>query len=306
MAIQTRTLGRTGADVTILGYGAMELRGGPRGPQLPDEHAGKVLNSVLDSGITLIDTSPDYGRSEELIGRYVGHRRDEIFLASKCGCPLELPAGAPPPYPHDYSPANVRAAVERSLTRLGTDRLDLVQVHMSPSNATMAANDVIETLFTLQRDGKTRFIGMSGILPDLPDHIALGVFDVFQIPYSAVQREHEDLITQAAGAGAGTLIRGGAARGAPAEDKNWQAGPLGLAQGEGQRRWQSAGLDELISDSGLSKIEFTLRFTLSHPALTSTIVGTSSLEHLAANLAIAGKGPLPPDVYAEARKRLAA
>ena len=244
MAIQTRTLGRTGADVTILGYGAMELRGEPRGPQLSDEHAGKVLNAVLDGGITLIDTSPDYGRSEELIGRYVGRRRDEFFLASKCGCPLELPAGTPPPYPHDYSPANVRAAVERSLTRLGTDRLDLVQVHMSPSNATMAANDVIETLFTLQRDGKTRFIGMSGILPDLPDHIALGVFDVFQIPYSAVQREHEDLITQAAGEGAGTLIRGGAARGAPAEDKNWQAGPLGLAQGEGQRRWQSAGLDE--------------------------------------------------------------
>jgi aryl-alcohol dehydrogenase-like predicted oxidoreductase len=261
---------------------------------------------VLDGGITLIDTSPDYGRSEELIGRYAGRRRDEIFLASKCGCPLELPAGAPPPYPHDYSPANVRAAVERSLTRLGTDRLDLVQVHMSPSNATMAANDVIETLFTLQRDGKTRFIGMSGILPDLPDHIELGVFDVFQIPYSAVQREHEDLITQAAGEGAGTLIRGGAARGAPAEDKNWQAGPLGLAPGEGHHRWQSAGLDDLIGDSGLSKIEFTLRFTLSHPALTSTIVGTASLDHLAANLAIAGKGPLPADVYAEARKRLGA
>jgi aryl-alcohol dehydrogenase-like predicted oxidoreductase len=306
MAIQTRTLGRTGADVTILGYGAMELRGGPRGPRISDDHAGKVLNSVLDGGITLIDSSPDYGRSEELIGRYVGRRRDEFFLASKCGCPLELPADVPPPYPHDYSPANVRAAVERSLTRLGTDRLDLVQVHMSPSNATMAANDVIETLFALQRDGKTRFIGMSGILPDLPDHIALGVFDVFQIPYSAVQREHEDLITQAAGEGAGTLIRGGAARGAPAEDKNWQAGPLGLAPGEGQRRWQSAGLDELISDSGLSKIEFTLRFTLSHPALTSTIVGTSSPDHLAANLVIAEKGPLPPDVYAEARKRLAA
>jgi aryl-alcohol dehydrogenase-like predicted oxidoreductase len=306
MAIQTRALGQTGADVTILGYGAMELRGGPRGPQISDDQAGKVLNAVLDGGVTLIDTSPDYGRSEELIGRYVSHRRDEFFLASKCGCPLELPADAPPPYPHDYSPANIRAAVERSLTRLGTDQLDLVQVHLSPSNATMAANDVIETLFSLQRDGKTRFIGMSGILPDLPDHIALGVFDVFQIPYSAVQREHEDLITQAAAEGAGTLIRGGAARGAPAEDKNWQAGPLGLAQGEGKRRWQSAGLDELISDSGLSKIEFTLRFTLSHPALTSTIVGTSSLDHLAANLAIAEKGPLSHDVYAEARKRLAA
>ena len=64
----TRTLGRTGADVTILGYGAMELRGRPRGPETADEDAGRLLNAVLDGGINLIDTSPDYGRSEELIG----------------------------------------------------------------------------------------------------------------------------------------------------------------------------------------------------------------------------------------------
>jgi aryl-alcohol dehydrogenase-like predicted oxidoreductase len=101
MAIMTRPLGRTQADVTILGYGAMELRGLPRGPEIADEDAGRLLNAVLDGGINLIDTSPDYGRSEELIGRYVGHRRDEFFLASKCGCLIELPADALPPYPHD-------------------------------------------------------------------------------------------------------------------------------------------------------------------------------------------------------------
>jgi aryl-alcohol dehydrogenase-like predicted oxidoreductase len=200
----------------------------------------------------------------------------------------------------------VRAGVERSLTRLRTDRLDLVQVHLSPSNATMAANEVIETLRDLQDEGKTRFIGMSGILPELPGHIELGVFDVFQIPYSALQREHEDLITQAAEEGAGTLIRGGAARGAPAEDKDWKPGPIGVPPGEGQRRWEAARLDDLARDSGLSRIELTLRFTLSHPALSSTIVGTSSIEHLRSNLAIAAQGPLPPDVYAEAKKRLAA
>jgi aryl-alcohol dehydrogenase-like predicted oxidoreductase len=304
MAIETRILGRTDAEVTILGYGAMELRGGPRGPVITGEHAGRLLNTVLDGGVTLIDTSPDYGASEELIGRHAGHRREEFFLASKCGCPLDLPADVPPPYPHDYSPANVRGCVERSLQRLRTDRLDLVQVHMSPSVATMAEHDVIETLFTLQAEGKTRFIGMSGIVPELPGHIQLGVFDVFQIPYSAVQREHEDLITAAVEAGAGTLIRGGAARGAPAEDKNWTAGPLGVPQGEGQRRWEAASLDDLAKDSGLSRIEFTLRFTLSHPGLSSTIVGTSSLDHLMSNLAIAEKGPLPADVYAEAKKRL--
>src|ERR1700743_1785893 len=100
MAIQTRTLGRTGADVTILSYGAMELRGAPRGPEIAAEDAGRLLNTVLDRGINLIDTSPDYGRSEELIGTYLGKRRDEFFLASKCGCLIEIPAHVPTPYPH--------------------------------------------------------------------------------------------------------------------------------------------------------------------------------------------------------------
>jgi aryl-alcohol dehydrogenase-like predicted oxidoreductase len=302
MAIEKRPLGRTGTDVTILGYGAMELRGQPHGPAIDDEDAGRLLNAVLDGGIDLIDTSIDYGRSEELIGRYLGHRRDEYFLASKCGCLLQTPSGATPPFPHDYSPGNVRAGVEQSLRRLGTDRLDLVQVHMSPSRAQMEADGTVETLQSLRDEGKVRFIGMSGILPNLPDHIAMGVFDVFQIPYSAVQREHEELITAAARTGAGTLIRGGAARGAPAEDKDWRRGPLGLTEGEGQRRWESSGVDDLLD--GMTRMEFVLRFTLSHPDLSSTIVGTSQIGHLQANLAVAEQGPLPADLYEQARRRL--
>ena len=282
--------------MTILGYGAMELRGGPRGPEIEDEEAGRLLNAVLDGGINLIDTSPDYGRSEELIGRYVGHRRDEYFLASKCGCPLDPAPNVTPPYAHDYTAPNIRAGIERSLKRLGTDRLDLLQVHMSPSQAQMEADDTVETIVSLRDEGKVRFLGMSGILPHLPDHIAMGVFDVFQIPYSVVQREHEDLITAAVEAGAGTLIRGGAARGAPADDKGWQQGPLGLAEGEGQRRWETGGLDDLVGDMG--RLEFVLRFTLSHPGLASTIVGTSKIDHLQSNLAFAEKGPLPADLYA--------
>jgi len=256
----------------------------------------------LDGGINLIDTSIDYGRSEELIGRHIGHRRHDYFLASKCGCPLDPPADATPPFAHDYRPGNVRAGIERSLSRLGTDRLDLLQVHMSPSRAQMEADDTIETLIALRDEGKTRFIGMSGILPHLTDHIAMGVFDVFQIPYSVVQREHEDLITAAVEAGAGTLIRGGAARGAPADDKGWKQGPLGLSKGEGQRRWESSGIDDLLGDMG--RLEFVLRFTLSHPGLSSTIVGTSNMEHLRANLAFAEKGPLPADLYESVKRSL--
>jgi aryl-alcohol dehydrogenase-like predicted oxidoreductase len=304
MTIETRPLGRTGTDVTILGYGAMELRGQPHGPATADEDAGQLLNEVLDAGINLIDTSPDYGGSEELIGRHVGHRRDEYFLASKCGCLLgPPPPGARPPFPHDWSAANVRADVEQSLRRLGTDRLDLVQVHMSPSRAQLEADDTVPTLLALRDEGKVRFIGMSGILPNLADHIAMDVFEVFQIPYSAVQREHEDLITAAAATGAGTLIRGGAARGTASEDKNWTVQPLSSSGPPAQDRWQAAGLDKLLDD-GMSRHEFILRFTLSHPALSSTIVGTSSLDHLRGNLAIAEKGPLPADLYQRAKDAL--
>ncbi|HEX6453747.1 MAG TPA: aldo/keto reductase [Trebonia sp.] len=304
MAIMTRALGRTGSDVTILGYGAMELRGQPRGPEITDEEAGRLLSAVLDGGINLIDTSPDYGRSEELIGAHVSHRRDEFFLASKCGCPIEFPADVPPPYPHDYSQRNVRADVEQSLRRLRTDRIDLVQVHMSPSKATMEENGTVEALKELRSEGKIRFIGMSGILPNLPDHIAMDVFDAFQIPYSAVQRDHESLITEAADKGAGTLIRGGAARGAASEEKNWTVGPLTQDPGVGQRNWETSGIADLIQQAGIGKQEFILRFTLSHPGLSTTIVGTASPAHLADNIATAEKGPLPDDVYTEAKRRL--
>src|SRR5262249_61312323 len=105
MTMPTRRLGGAGAEVTIRGYGAMERRGQRYGPAIEDDEAGRLLNEVLDGGVNLIDTSIDYGRSEELIGRYLGHRRDEFFLASKCGCLLEpSPPRSPPAVPRRYSP----------------------------------------------------------------------------------------------------------------------------------------------------------------------------------------------------------
>ena len=198
-----RTLGRTGIDVSLLGYGAMELRGPPRSPALSEHEAGALLNTLLDGGVTLIDTSISYGMSEELIGRHLSRRRHEYFLASKCGCIPERPLD------HDYRRDNIRIGLEQSLRRLATDHLDLLQVHASPTRAQLEADATIETLLALRDEGKVRWVGMSGTLPDLPDHLEMGVFDVFQIPYSALQREHENLIDAAAAAGAGTLIRGG-------------------------------------------------------------------------------------------------
>src|SRR5439155_7247378 len=77
-------LGRTGLQVTMLGYGAMELRGAPRGRDVTEAQAETILHAVLDAGINYIDTSIDYGLSEERIGRYIANRRPEYYLASKC------------------------------------------------------------------------------------------------------------------------------------------------------------------------------------------------------------------------------
>jgi aryl-alcohol dehydrogenase-like predicted oxidoreductase len=299
-----KTLGRTGHPATRLGFGAMEL-GGIAGP-LSESQVERLLNGVLDGGINVIDTAPDYQASEELIGRFLSRRRDEYFLASKCGCLVDRrPTLRDGRLEHDFSPKNVRAGVEQSLRRLKTDHLDLVQVHSSPSRAVLEQHGTVDEMKALQREGKVRFLGMSSVLPDLRDHIAMGVFDVFQIPYSALQPEHDEVIREAARAGAGTIIRGGVARGAPDIDPQQQTQGFWKSFVAGKRDlWQAAKLDELAL--GMGKTEFLLRFVLGHEDLDTTIVGTSKPEHLAANLVAASKGPLSADVLREAKRRIAA
>ena len=296
MAIAKRELGRTGLLVTTLGYGAMELRGAPRGRDVTEEQAETILNNLLDSGINYIDTSIDYGLSEERIGRHISHRRAEFYLASKCGCLVGAPAaprgqrGA-----HVFTRDNIVAGVEQSLARMKTDYLDVVQFHASPSRQTLEEHGALDALIELRDAGKVRFIGISGTLPHLIEHIGMGVFDVFQVPYSAVEREHEAAIATAAQKGAGIVIRGGAAKGAPTEGK--QAG----LQWE---RWRRAHLEDLIE--GMTPMEFILRFTFTNPDLDTTIVGTINPAHLRTNLEILQKGPLSLELYEEAKRRLAA
>jgi aryl-alcohol dehydrogenase-like predicted oxidoreductase len=303
--LPTATLGRTGLEVTKLGYGAMELRGTDHFARLSPGEASAILNGVVDSGINYIDTSPDYGYSEELIGRHIAQRRAEYFLASKCGCPVEPAEVAHANRkPHSFTRANIRAGVEQSLKRMRTDYLDVVQFHISPSRSVLEANDSIAELEALRHEGKLRFIGMSGTIPELPEQIAMGVFDVFQIPYSLVEREHEALIHAAAEAGAGVVIRGGVARGVIVKDESViDDYPAFLQPGfrARRRRWHETEVADLLED--MSPMELMLRFTLSNPDMTTTIVGTANPAHLAANVAAAAKGPLPPDLYAAARRR---
>ena len=283
--LETATLGRTGLAATRMGYGAMAVG------QVSEDVAETVLNAVLDAGINFIDTSIDYQRSEEFIGRFISGRRSEFILASKCGCAVVSDPGLGR---HVFTRENIVAGVDQSLARMNTDHLDFVQFHISPSEETMRQDDAIGALRDLQAEGKIRFLGSSSTLPNIVDHLAMGVFDEFQIPYSALQREHEEIIAQSAAAGIGTVIRGGVAQGEPG---------AGHGATDTWRKFDDARLDDL-REEGESRSAFVLRFTLAHPDIHTIIAGTKDLAHLAENLDAAGRGALPPDTYAEAKHRL--
>ncbi len=296
-SLERRTFGRTGLEVTALGYGAMEIRG-PRiwsGRDLTDDQADRILNAVLDAGINFIDTAYDYGRSEEYIGRFISRRRDEYYLATKCGCTV-VNAGHHDETPHVWTRENITVRLEESLRRMKTDYVDLLQLH-NPSVEQVEQGDLVQVLKDLQAAGKTRWIGCSSTLPHLATYVAWGVFDAFQIPYSALERRHEEWISRASETGAGIIIRGGVARGAPDD--------AGLGAVDRWAVWEKASLDELRSP-GESRTAFLLRYTLSHPGLDTTIVGTLQPEHLQQNIEQAMAGPLSPDIYAEAKRRLSA
>lgn len=281
-----KTLGRTELDVTQLGFGGMELRGVREG--VTEEQAESVLNGVLDAGINFIDTAPDYGLSEDRVGKYISHRRDDFFLATKCGCNVG-PEGARYEPRHIWTAEQLRKNIEQSLQRMKTDHVDLLQMH-NPSVAEVEEGGLVEALQDIKQAGRARFIGVSSTAPDLVAFARMGVFDTFQIPYSALERRHEDVIREAAELGAGIIIRGGVAKGHRAGSERWD-------------KWDRAKLEEL--SQGMNRYEFVLRFTLAHPDCHTTIVGTVDLDHLKANVAAALSGPLPKATYEQAKERLA-
>lgn len=295
MSLPTTRLGNTDIQVSRLGYGSMGIRG-PRtwGVRVVDDAAAEqILNAVLDCGINLIDTSPDYGVSEERIGRFIGHRRDAYYLATKCGCVyrqhddhLELD--------HVWNKDVILHNVETSLKRLRTDTIDILQFHGGDAQ-TLQDQGLVECLQSLKRSGKVRFIGVSTGIPNIAKLAELDVFDTFQLPYSLLAPQHEPWVRRLGETGAGVIIRGGIAQGGP--DAEIQRPALNEV-------WNRARLDDFL-DGSTSRAELILRYTISNPHCHSTIVGTCNPNHLRENIAAVNKGPLDKDLCSELRERVA-
>lgn len=290
--------GNTGLTVSRIGFGGMELAGPPRAPDLSASEATNLVHAAMDLGINYFDTSIDYGKSEELLGKALRNRRDQVVLASKCGCLVG--EQAPGESSHVYTASNINAGVTQSMKRLGTDYIDVMQLHGNPTRELLDREGGLNALLELQKKGAIGHIGLSSRKPYLMEFLDMDLLDVFQMPYSALQRQHEDVASRISMTGRAVVARGVTARGSVA--KAWSSVPIGMSEGQAQSVWEKAGIDEIISP--MSRIEFMIRFVVTNPAVDVLLTGTTNVSHLEENVTSAEKGSLDQDLYEAVLARL--
>jgi aryl-alcohol dehydrogenase-like predicted oxidoreductase len=180
--MEKRRLGKTDMDVSVLGFGGAEIGY----EKAAVDTVETFLQSALDEGLNVIDTAECYQASEELIGQAVSHRRQDFFLFTKCGHPHGSES-AP-----NWSKNSILQSIERSLKRLRTDCLDLVQLH-SCSEAELRKGEAIAALQTARQNGHTRYIGYSGDSHAAKYAVESGAFDTLQTSVNIADQEAIDL-----------------------------------------------------------------------------------------------------------------
>jgi len=296
--MEYRALGRTGVRVSAFSLGALMF--GPWGNKDENECV-RMIHEALDAGINLIDTADLYGEgeSEEIVGRALKGRRDEVVLATKFHNPM-----GPGQNERGNSRLWIMRAVEASLRRLETDHIDLYQAHRWDP-----ATDVDETLSALTdlvRQGKVRYIGSSTfpaflIVESLwvSERRRLERFVCEQPPYSIfVRRAETDVFPVCQRYGMGALVWSPLAAGwltgkyrrgqeTPADSRAvtypgpYMAARFDLAREGNQRKLDLVGrLEGAATEAGLSLTHMAMAFSLAHPAVTSTIIGPRTPEQL--------------------------
>lgn len=296
--MQYRTLGRTGVQVSSLALGAMNF--GPIG-DTDQSTVDAIVGTALDHGINLVDTADFYGAgaSEQMLGRALAGRRDDVVLATKLGLPMSAT-----PNHSGSSRRWIMTALDASLERLGVDHVDLLQIHRWDPRT--ADEQTLGALTDLQRAGKIRYFGTS----TFPAYRLIearwaaerhghGAYVTEQPSYSILQRGIErDVLPVAEAYALGVLVWSPLASG-------WLSGAISP---EGARTRRSTTMPQrfdldvpvnrtrydavqtlsaIAADAGLSLIQLALGFVTSHPAVSCALIGPRTTAHLAAQLAAA-------------------
>lgn len=286
--MEQRKLGKTDMAVSVLGFGGSEI-GYERASS---STAKKLLNQALDAGLNVIDTAECYVTSEELIGAAVGARRGDFFLLTKCG--HERGWGQP-----DWGRESLLRSIERSLKRLKTDYVDLVQLH-SCSEAELRKGHVIDALKRARERGYTRYIGYSGDGKAALYAVECGAFDTLQTSVSIADQEALDsFLPLAIERNIGVIAK------RPLANVAWHNGDrppddfYGRAYWERLRKLKYPFLEGDLKATAAA----ALRFTLSVPGVHTAIVGTAKPGRFSENAAALAAGPLPKDAFDMIRAR---
>ena len=289
--MEKRTLGRTGIEVSRLGLGLAEIsRQVLQGRDTPD--AVQVLNLALDIGINFLDTAACYASSEALIGSAVPHRRDEFFLASKCGHAVETEA-------EPWTAGLIAESVDRSLRRLNTEYLDILQLHSCDLDV-LERGEAIEAVIKAREQGKTRFIGYSGDNEAALWAARSGIFDTLQTSFNLVdQSARRELLGAARASGMGIIIK------RPVGNGVWgrTSSPYPYAD-EYFRRAQAMMEMGPIPGAPEDPVLVAMGFLLAHDEVDTAIAGTHNPAHLKANVEMIARDlPIPVEVVAELHRR---
>lgn len=288
-----RAVGRTGLEVTLVGFGALEIGrdwglGDTVQRQRPaEQEACALLHTVLDLGINLIDTASAYHRSEERIGRCLAGQRGRYVLATKCGEHNNEPGTY-----YDFSYAAIRDSIQRSRALLQTDVIDILQIHFGPHpEQVLDDGGCVRAMKEAQAAGQVRLLGASVNGPVLDRCIASGDFQVIQVGYSLLQQDDGPLIGKAQERGIGVFIRSGVAGG-------WLT-PRALAVPVPERPPAVTALLRLCAGDARLLNALALHFLAGHAGISSILVGTKSPANLREAVGLLQR-PVDPALLAEA------
>jgi aryl-alcohol dehydrogenase-like predicted oxidoreductase len=277
----TRNFGNTNIRVPVMGLGAGQIGD----LAVADSDVQFLLNTAVDLGINLVDTARGYYASEDRIGRFLSHRRNDVVLSTKVGYGIEG-------Y-RDWTYDCIIAGVEEALKKLRTDFIDIVHLHSCPLE-TLQQGEVIAALDKARQEGKLLAAAYSGENEALRFAVESGRFQSIMTSVNITDQHGIDTsIAAAKKNGMGVIAK------RPGANAFWRfdSQPYGDYSEQYWLRWQKMNIRFDIDPK-----ELFLRFTAFTPGVDCCITGTRNTEHLKTNLEIINKGPLAYEVYSAIRK----